>query len=368
MPFRKGKAESRKRKAENVVNPDVSAVRGALSAFYFASMTKILLLGLGRWGANHVRVLKSLPLELFAADTELTQLDVARKVGVTEDHLAISYKEFVNRVDGVVVVTPAPTHFPLCKEFLEAGKDVFVEKPMTLASGEAKQLAELADRQKRILQVGHILRFDTASQWLRDSIGTGQFGRVQMLRSNFSGFKRLRNDSGIMFADAIHFVDLFNYFLGGSPKKITALAQDFMGRGPQMDDASLLSLEYETPRGIVWGIVETNYFLPGKYRELAVIGSDMSALCDFNVSQYKIRTFANKHVKNGNDFRAEEGMTHQIECSPIEPLLAELQAFVQAIESRQKPDAADGWAGYESVRVVEAAMESVKTGRTVALT
>lgn len=144
-----------------------------------------------------------------------------------------------------------------------------------------------------------------------------------------------------------------------------AVSQDFMGRGREMEDASMLSLEYETPHGIAWGIVETNYFLPGKYRELAITGSDLSALCDFNVSQYKIRTFANKHIKRGNDFNAEEGVTEQVECPPVEPLLAELQAFVQAVQTRQKTDAADGWDGYESVRILEAALKSAQSGRAV---
>ena len=328
-------------------------------------MTKILLMGLGRWGANHVRVLKSLPIELFVADAQPKQFDVARKVGVTDDHLSTDYKDFADRIDGVVVVTPAQSHFALCGEFLEAGKDVFVEKPITLISSEARVLAELAESRKRILQVGHIFRFDTASRWLRDAIQEGKFGRLQILRSNFSGFKRPRNDSGITFADAIHFVDLYNYFLGCCPARVTALMKDFMGRG--MDDASMLSLEYDTPQGPVWGIVETNYFLPGKYREMAVTGSEMSALCDFNVAQYKIRTFANKHVRNGADVSAEEGIRHQIECAPEEPLLAELRAFVNSIETRQHP-LADGWAGYDSVRVLEAATESAKTGQTVRMT
>jgi UDP-N-acetylglucosamine 3-dehydrogenase len=327
-------------------------------------MTKILLMGLGRWGANHVRVLKSLQIELFVADVQPKSFDVARKVGVADDHLTTNYKDFAGRVDGVVVVTPAQTHFPLCKEFMEAGKDVFVEKPITLVPAEAKALADLADAKKRILQVGHIFRFDTASQWLNDAISAGKFGRVQILRSNFSGFKRPRNDSGIMLADAIHFVDLYNYFLGCCPKSVTAVTHDFMGRG--MEDASVLSLDYETAQGTAWGLIETNYFLPGKFRELAVTGSEMSALCDFNVSQYKIRTFANKHVKNGNDFKAEEGIMHQVECAPVEPLLAELQAFVNSVETRKLP-LADGRAGYDSVRVLEAASESVKTGRKVAL-
>src|SRR5882724_6656256 len=259
------------------------------------SMTKVLLLGLGRWGVNHLRNLNAMPVELYVAEMDDKRLEPARKLGLGEKRLTKNYRELIGHVDCVVVVTPAQTHFPICREFLESGKDVFVEKPITLNSPEAKTLTELAATNQRILQVGHIFRFDPASQWLLEAIQAGQFGRVQILRSNFSGFKRPRNDSGIMFADAIHFVDMFNYFLGGVPKKVTAITQDFLGRGAQMEDASLLSLEYETPRGTAWGIVETNYFLPGKYRELAVTGSELSALCDFNAKENKIRTFANKH-------------------------------------------------------------------------
>lgn len=329
-------------------------------------MTKVLLLGLGRWGANHLRVLNSLPIEFFVSDLQPKALDAARKLGIPDDHLTTNYRDFAGRVDAAVVVTPAQSHFPLCKEFLSAGKDVFVEKPITLISDEARQLAELAAEKQRILQVGHIFRFDTATQWLKDAIAAGKFGRVQMLRSNFSGFKRPRNDSGVTFADAIHFVDMFNYFLGATPTRVTAMMQDFLGRGPGFDDASILSLEYATPQGTAWGVVETNYFLPGKFRELTVTGSELSAVCDFNVSQYKIKTFANRHVKEGNDFKAVEGTLTQIECAPVEPLLAELQAFVASVQTRQTP-LADGWAGRDAVRVLEAAMESVKSGRTVEL-
>jgi UDP-2-acetamido-3-amino-2,3-dideoxy-glucuronate N-acetyltransferase len=305
-----------------------------------------------------------MPVELYVAEVDSKRLEQARKIGLPETRLTTNYKEWVGKVDCVVVVTPAQTHFPICKEFLEAGKDVFVEKPITLVSDEAQKLTELAAKHRRILQVGHIFRFDPASQWLRDAIRAGQFGRVQILRSNFSGFKRPRNDSGIMFADAIHFVDLFNYFMGKTPTRVYANTQDFMGRG--MEDASLISLEYESARGTTWGTIETNYFLPGKFRELTVIGSELSAVCDFNVAQYKIKTFANRHVKEGNDFKAIEGTLHQVESPPEEPLLAELRAFVDSVQTRKAPRA-DGAAGVDSVHVLEAAVESAKTGRTVEL-
>ena len=327
-------------------------------------MTKVLLLGLGRWGVNHLRNLNGLPVELHVAEVDAKRLEPARKLNIPESRLTTDYKSCIGKVDCVVVVTPAQGHFPICREFLEAGKDVFVEKPITLTSGEARQLTELAEQKQRILQVGHIFRFDPASQWLRDAIQGGQFGRVQLMRSNFSGFKRPRNDSGVMFADAIHFVDLFNYFMGRKPARVFAATQDFLGRG--MEDASLLSLEYKNGQGTTWATVETNYFLPGKFREVTVVGSELSAVCDYNVAQYKIKTFANRHVKEGNDFKAVEGALHQVESPPEEPLQAELRAFLDSVQTRKAPRA-DGWSGYDSVLVLEAAMESARTGRTVEL-
>jgi UDP-2-acetamido-3-amino-2,3-dideoxy-glucuronate N-acetyltransferase len=327
-------------------------------------MTKILLLGLGRWGANHLRNLNNLPIELFVAEVGDKQLEPARKLGLPAERLTTRYQDFINRVDGVVVVTPAQTHFPLCREFLEAGKDVFVEKPLTLSNDESRQLAELADKTKRILQVGHILRFDPATLWLRDSIQNGDFGQVNMIRGHFGGFKRPRNDSGVMFADGIHFVDLFNFILGALPKSVTAIHHDFMGRG--MDDVSLVSLEYETKHGKTWATVENDYFIPGKFREVIVCGDKLGAVCDYNVAQYKIKTYENKHVRDGNDFKGIEGAVHQIECPPEEPLMAELRAFVDSIKTRARP-LADAWSGYDAVRVLNAALESVKTGRAVNL-
>ena len=327
-------------------------------------MIKILLLGLGRWGVNHLRNLNNLPIELFVAEISDQRLEPARKLGLPADRLTTNYKDFIRKIDGVVVVTPAQTHFPLCKEFLEAGKDVFVEKPLTLANEEWKQLAEIAEKKKRILQVGHILRFDPATVWLRDAVQNGEFGKVNMLRGHFGGFKRPRKDSGVMFADGIHFVDLFNFILGALPKSVLAMHRDFMGRG--MDDVSLLSLEYDTRHGKTWATVENDYFIPGKFREVIVCGDKLSAVCDYNVAQYKIKTYENKHVREGKDVKATEGAVRQVECPPEEPLLAELRAFIDSIKTRAKP-LADASAGYDAVRVLNAAQESVKTGRAVEL-
>ena len=324
-------------------------------------MTKILLVGIGRWGANHLRVLHSLPIELFVAELDAKRLESARALGIGEKHLSANYRDFAGQVDAAVVVTPAQSHFELCRQFLDSGKDVFVEKPITLTSKDAKALAELAGKRKRILQVGHIFRFDPASKWLRESIQQGKFGRVKILRGNFSGFKRPRNDSGVTFADAIHFVDLFNFILGKPPVRVTALLNDFMGRG--MDDESFIAMDYEPG---IWATVETGYHSPGKYRTVEVLGEELSAVCDYNVAQYKVKTYKNKHIKAGKDIKTEEGAMQQLEFPPEEPLLAELRAFIDSMQTRKAP-LADGWAGYESVRVIEAALESARTGKAISL-
>jgi len=325
---------------------------------------KVLLIGIGRWGANHLRVLHALPVELFVSELDPKRFETARKLGLADSHLAADYRQFAAQADAAVIVTPAQSHFALCRQFLEAGKDVFVEKPLTLLPDESRQLAELADQTGRLLQVGHIFRFDTATQWLRQAIAEGRFGNVNILRGHFGGFKRPRNDSGVMFADGIHFVDLFNYLLNATPRSVLAIHHDFMGRG--LEDVSLVSLEYDTPAGRTWATVENDYFYPGKFREVILVGEKGSAVCDFNAAQYKIKLHENRHVRDGHDFKAVEGVVTQIECAPEEPLLAELRAFVKSVQTRAKP-LADGWAGHEAVRALDAALQSARSGQKVML-
>jgi predicted dehydrogenase len=321
---------------------------------------RVLLIGIGRWGANHLRVLKSMPIELFIADHHEKLLT---STGIPEDHRSTNPESLFSKIDAAVVVTPAPTHFDICGKLLRMGKDVFVEKPISLASSEAQVLAELAQKAGLVLQVGHVFRFDPASLWLREAIAERRFGQIKMLRARFSGFKRPRQDTGVTFADSIHFIDLFNFLLGAPPRRIHAVMRDFLGR--RMDDESLIALEYnQSNEKQILATVEAGYHSPGKFRELTIAGTDSSAVCDYNVAQYKIKTFENRHVPENGEIKALEGTVHQLEFSPEEPLRAELAAFIDSIENRA-PSLVDAWAGFHAVRVVEAALESARTGKWI---
>jgi UDP-2-acetamido-3-amino-2,3-dideoxy-glucuronate N-acetyltransferase len=106
-------------------------------------MKRIFLIGVGRWGANHLRVLKSMPIELYVADCHDQRLSSA---DVPKSHRSTDAGSLFSKVDAAVIVTPAPTHFDMCRELLQMGKDVFVEKPISLVSSEAKEMTELAQR------------------------------------------------------------------------------------------------------------------------------------------------------------------------------------------------------------------------------
>src|SRR5260370_42561670 len=92
---------------------------------------RILLIGLGRWGVNHLRILKSMPVELFVSDVDQQRIN---SVGLSDDHWSTNPRTLFSQIVAAVVVTPSPAHFTTCREFLQMLKDVFIENTMSLLS------------------------------------------------------------------------------------------------------------------------------------------------------------------------------------------------------------------------------------------
>lgn len=127
---------------------------------------KIVLVGVGRFGKNHLRVLKELEKDGLCALYGVVDknIEILRKLRKNYDVKTTSdLTEFLNNdVDAVDIVTPADIHFELCKKSLSAGKHVFVEKPLTTSYSKAKELIQLAAEKNRILMAGHIFRYNPA--------------------------------------------------------------------------------------------------------------------------------------------------------------------------------------------------------------
>jgi len=321
---------------------------------------KIMQVGTGRWGTNHLRVLMNLHVDLYVAEISEAARAACVEKGVPEDHVGGDYRTFLDTVSAVDVVTPAPTHYDMCREIIGKGKDVFMEKPLAETAAQAEELAGLAADADVIFQVGHVFRFDPAADFIRDYLESGRLGRVQSIRGNFSGFKRPRSDGGVTISDGIHFIDFFNYLMGGLPLKVMARCEDLLGRG--MDDMAWVWLDY----GGVVGMVEANYFSPEKKRLITIMGEDETLVCDFTSSQDKIRIHRNRHVLDHDTWKAVGGEVIHQEILPAEPLLLELKHFLHCVETRDLPRA-PARCGVDAMKVVEAAMASHREGRVISV-
>ncbi|MBW1948829.1 MAG: Gfo/Idh/MocA family oxidoreductase [Deltaproteobacteria bacterium] len=321
---------------------------------------KILLIGTGRWGSNHLRVLSGLDVDLYVAEVSAERREKCLEQGIPADHVTSDYRTFAEDVDAVDIVTPASTHFALCEEFLDMGKDVFVEKPITETVPQALALAARADAGDRILQVGHIFRYDPAADYIRSFLGSGKAGEIRSLCGNFSGFKRPRSDGGVTISDALHFIDFFNYIMEKIPDRVLARCEDLLRRG--MDDMAWVWMSYN---GIP-ALVEANYFSVNKNRLVTITGDKATLVCDFAASQDKIRVYRNRHILDEDTWKAVGGEVIHQEIPPAEPLLEELKHFVGCVRDRTRPKAV-ALDGVNSLRVVEAAMRSHNEGKEIFL-
>jgi UDP-N-acetylglucosamine 3-dehydrogenase len=319
---------------------------------------KVLLIGLGRWGEKHLRVLGELGVELWMADISEERRAFAVKAGVAADRALADFHGALAHVDAVDLVTPADNHLALARECLAAGKDCFIEKPLALTVAEGRALVDLVRGSERILQVGHIFRFHPVTTALRERVQSGALGRIRYCTGRFAGFKRPRTDVGVTQTDAIHFFDLFTHLLGRTPIAVTATLRDYLGRG--MDDVSFTAVEY----GEASAFVEAGYFAPGTYRDCVIVGERATLSGDFGTAE--IRVHANAHVHGAGGWQAPEGAVQSFKAAGPEPLRRELELFLEAVAGRGRP-AVDAEAGLLALQVVEAAQRSSTLRRRVTL-
>lgn len=316
---------------------------------------RILQIGAGRWGRNHVHSWKRLGVDLCVFDVDPA---APSQVGAPA---AASVDDALESVDAVDIATPGPTHGELVRRALEAGKDVFVEKPLTPRADEAFELDARAREQKAILQVGHIFRFAPEAGALKRALDGGLIGSATYARGQFAGFKRPRLDGGAAISDGVHWVDLASWLLGAQPRAVQATLRDTLGRG--LDDVALLTLDY----GNALVQLEAGYHLPEQRRDFTVMGPEGALACDFLAEGDKLHFYRGGHVHD--DSGAWQAPARRREPHPTgngDPLLDQLEAFVDACRTR-KPSAvaAGGYDGAAAVAVVEACERAAAEGRRV---
>src|SRR3989339_1899001 len=145
---------------------------------------KIVVVGVGAWGKNHVKTLAELRGEKLVDEVFVCDSDSERAMALAKefDCVAVSFDDVKKgQFDGVVVATPSPTHYSLAKDVMSSGKEVLVEKPLAMSFEDSMQLVKQAEEQKRLLMVGHEFRFHPGIQTLTKMLHAGEFGKIIML-------------------------------------------------------------------------------------------------------------------------------------------------------------------------------------------
>ena len=247
-------------------------------------MLGIGVIGTGHWGKNHVRTFNEFRSKGLIDHLKICDVDKQRVRELGENfgvEYTTDYKTLLDdkKIKAVSIATSSATHYQIAKEFLKAGKDVLVEKPMTINSKQGKDLVKIASDNKKILMVGHIFRYHPAINELKRRMEGGEFGKIYFFISNRLDIGTPRKDMGVIFALGIHEIDMFCHLLDVDyPNEITTVSGDYL----QSDIEEMATIILGFDNGVK-GYATESWLVPvyGKKRELVVIGSEQSARIDY---------------------------------------------------------------------------------------
>jgi predicted dehydrogenase len=322
-------------------------------------------IGLGAWGRNLLRTFYNIPEAKFKlgcdVDTgQLSKISAAFPgVSWTKD-----YSELVSDpgIDAVVIATPPADHFKLASRALEAGKHVFVEKPLVLNVEDGKKLIELAQKNDRILMVGHIMEYHPASLKLKEYISIGKLGRVYYLYSSRVNLGKVRDIENSLWSFAPHDISMIMFLLGKMPIGVTSTGASYLQKN--IEDVTFLTLHFDDK---TMAHIHVSWLDPHKERKLTVVGSKMMAVFDDTESTEKIKLY-DKGVDTKLDYntygeylslRAGDILIPKIEST--EPLMAECSHFIECVMNKTRPTS-DGEDGLRVLTVLTAAQKSMEKG------
>lgn len=308
------------------------------------------LVGCGYWGKNLLRNFHELGALGAVCDALPAHQDKARAMapGVP---IYSEYQELLaSDIPAIALATPAATHFKMASQALEAGKDVFVEKPLALHIEEGEAL--LQKRGDRILMVGHILEYHPACVRLVELARSGELGKLCYIYSNRLSLGKVRREENILWSFAPHDVAIINRIVGQMPDTVAAFGGNYL----QTDVADVTVTNLTYPGGI-GAHIHVSWLHPFKEQRLVVIGDQKMAVFDGVANDLLLYDQRVEwHEGQAVPIKAE---ATKVPVEDTEPLKNECQAFLDALKTRKQP-LTDGQSGLEILSVLESAQESLR--------
>jgi UDP-2-acetamido-3-amino-2,3-dideoxy-glucuronate N-acetyltransferase len=318
---------------------------------------QVAVIGCGYWGKNLVRNFAQLRSLRWICDSHESTLKAQSKL-YPEVSITLQIEEVLNDpgVRGIVIATPAATHYAVAKAAILKGKDVFVEKPLALHYHEGRELVELAQARGVILMVGHILEYHPAVALLRDIIRRGELGHIRYVYSNRLNLGKVRQEENILWSFAPHDISVISSLIGAEPTVVSTSGGNYLQSG--IADVTVTTLVFESGQR---GHIFVSWLHPYKEQKLVIIGDQKMAVFDDTIREGKLKIY-----DKGIEWRAGLPVPRQTSETTLfieetEPLKLECEHFLTCIRERQQP-LTDGENGLRVLKVLEASQASLERG------
>ncbi len=314
-------------------------------------MLRVGVVGVGFWGRNHVRVLSELPNVKVEA---VCDIDIERARNVAAKYNIMHYYSSVDEMlrnhvlEAVTICTPSVSHAGLTIKCLEAGVNVFVEKPLASTLNECLNIIDTVRSCNRMVMTGFIERFNPSVMKAKELLRNGEIGEVIMSHSRRIGWWPERiGDVGVVKDTAIHDIDLARHIFDDEPSQVYARGGRQKHTTAEDHVQAILSFRDNDKTAFI----ESNWLTPRKKREMYITGSNGVLTIQFLTQQL---------VVEKSDIVIEPLLKYQ------EPLKNELSYFVECLmnKSKPKPDEIDG---AKAIAIAEAILESIQKNKSVEL-
>jgi predicted dehydrogenase len=322
---------------------------------------RVAVVGLGYWGPNLVRNLHECPhaeVVCVCDQREDALARITRRYPAVE---AVSDLERVlgdERIEALAIATPVSSHFPIARAALEAGKHVFIEKPLAASSCEAAALARLADVRGLVLMPGHTFIYSPPVNRIRDLLQSGELGDIYFISTSRVNLGLHQPDASVAWDLGPHDFSILRYWLDEMPQWVSAVSRGCVM--PAIPDVAFITLEFSS--GVI-SHVELSWLAPSKLRRTTIVGSRKMLVYD-DTSNEPVRIFdsgvALKDPESFGEYRLtyRTGDIVSLHIPAGEPLLLEMTDFCEAIRSGSTPRSSVQ-VGIDVVRMIEAVDDSL---------
>lgn len=308
----------------------------------------IAQIGCGYWGPNLLRNFSALKncrvktvVDASAERRAFVAANFPRTAAVASHESVLADPE----IDAIVIATPAASHFELTRAALQAGKDVFVEKPMATKATEVDELARVAGEKKLVVMVGHTFIYNAAVRYVKKLIDAGDLGEIRYVYSQRLNLGRIRSDIDALWNFAPHDISIIQYWLGDPvPRSVSRQGMAYMQEG--IEDVVFLSLTYP---GKIMANIHVSWLDPQKVRKMIVVGSKKMVVYD-DIADDKIAIYDKgidrRAVLGENmdfdhprppefNYRSGDILLPQVKF--VEPLRVEAEHFLDCVKNRTTP-------------------------------